>query len=152
LSWDLHVGGETLRAADDDHLSFHVGAGAVLGPELRVPLGDEPDLTFNVDAGATWVGSYHALDAETQVLFDPAQNDLDNPNNVDPYSGTVAPRVGLSVGFDARGAAPVRFEVGWSTAWVPDAPLAKTPARRAAVREAYAYNVVRTAFIFPFGR
>lgn len=152
LTWDLAVGGTTHRVGDDDHLSFHTGAGALLGPELRVPLGGDPHLVFNFDAGATWVGTFHALDEDTQILFDPAQNDLDNPNNVDPYSGTVAPRVGLSVGYDARGAAPLRVEVGWSTAWVPDAPLAKTPVRRAAVREAYAYDVVRTALVFPFGR
>ncbi len=151
LTWQTTVGGVAYRIADDDHVSFHLASGLTLGPELRASLGGEPDFVLNADAGAVWVGTYHALDGETQVLFEPAQNDLENPNNVDPYAMALAPRVGLSVGVDARGAAPIRVELGWSNTWVPVAALRKSPQVLEAKREAYAYDVVRVALIFPFG-
>lgn len=140
--WSVPVDGQTVELYDDDHWAMAAVGSGTLGMEVLLPLNTDIEVAFGGDVGVSWVGTYHSFSGNTRQLIDPDQNDLDDPNNVDPYTSQVAWRTGV----DASVAVPVSerlhltLRTGYSVAFVNTRPLQKSPAALDAQRAAYGWN------------
>ena len=154
VTWQVEVDGEPMRLHSDEHFAMVVGAGVTAGFDVMVPKEMAITPYFGGDVGVSWFGTYHSLGGETQVLLDPEQNDLDNPNNVDPYTSQFAWvtefHFGLEKDFGDR--VLVHFETGYQMAFLDSQPLKKASEGYDARREAYGWNALRlglgVAFLF----
>jgi hypothetical protein len=142
LTWDVGVAGASVRVSDDDHLAVLTHGGLIVGPEIVVPL-QEVQPYFGVGFGMGWVGTFHSLSGDTTVLLDPDQNDLDNPNNLDPYTSQAVVQTELTIGLDMDAGQPLFVELGIGGAWVGERSLRKSPERVDAMRSAYGWNPLR---------
>lgn len=145
VSWEVEVDGEPVRLHDDEHFAMVVGLGVTAGFDVMVPKDMVVTPYFGGDVGVSWFGTYHSLGGNTQVLLDPGQNELDNPNNVDPYTSQFAWvtefHVGLEKGFGDR--VLVHLETGYQMAFLDAQPLKKASEGYDAQREAYGWNALR---------
>ena len=145
VTWQVEVDGESVRLSDDEHFAMVVGVGVTAGFDVMVPKDMAVTPYFGGDVGVSWFGTYHSLGDDTQVLLDPEQNELDNPNNVDPYTSQLAwvteVHVGLEKGFGDR--VLLHFETGYQMAFLDTQPLKKVAEGYDAQREAYGWNAVR---------
>ncbi len=129
----------------DDHWAWigavALGAGPSLGWQPRGGL----RLGLATTAGVMGIGSFHDFGGSTAYLLDPQQNDLDNPDNLDPYTLQVVPtaEVVASVHLGKRLAAEV--ELGYTLALVPAADLSGVPPESSARRTAFALGAVFVA-------
>ena len=145
LTWAVGVAGSSLRVSDEDHLAVLTHGGVLLGPEIVLPI-QEIKPYFGAGAGIGWVGTYHSLSGATAVLLDPEQNDLNNPNNIDPYTSQAVLQTELTIGLDIDAGQPLFCEVGIGGAWVGERSLKKSPDRVKAKRSAYGWNPLRFTF------
>lgn len=143
VTWAQHIDGETVRFYAQDHWAMMLAGALTAGPELVFPVGSGLAPYLGAAAGVSWVGTYHALGEESLVMFDPAQNDLGDPKNVDPYTSQAAFITDLTLGAMTRGTTSFWFEAGYSNAWVGARTLQKTIPELDARREAYGWNAAR---------
>lgn len=138
----------------DDHWSMLTATHLLVGPEIKAPV-VPIDLRAGVDLGLAWVQNWHSFGGATGSLLDPAQNDLDNPNNIDPYSSQLRPAAGLHVGLHVPTALPLALDVeaGYVVSFLSSAALRKAGPELVAVRAPYGLNPLRigVAVTFPFG-
>ena len=118
-------------------------AGLTAGPELVLAPDAAIRPTLGAEFGGAWVGTYHSLDASTAFLMDPALNDLENANNVDPYTNQWALMTDLHAGLTTGDAVGLWTEVGYSASFVAESTLRKTLAEYEARRSAFGWNAVR---------
>lgn len=145
VSWAVPVDGELVRFHHDDHFTLLLAAGATVGPELTIPLDAPVQPYVAVGAGLAWLGTYHSFGGDTAHLLDPAQNDLDDPTNIDPYTSQLAVLTEAGVGLRTTGRTRLWGELGYTNAWAAARPLARTPAELDARREPYGWNALRVA-------
>lgn len=143
VTWARHINGEEVRFYAEDHWAMLLAGGLTAGPELLLPVGGGLAPYLGAGAGVAWVGTYHALGTESDMLLDPAQNDLQDPGNVDPYTSQAAFLTDLTLGATTRGDTALWFEAGYSNAWVGARRLTKTIPEFDARREAYGWNAAR---------
>lgn len=143
VTWAQQINGEEVRFYAEDHWAMLVAGGVTVGPELLFPVGGAITPYLGAGAGVAWVGTYHSLGDESRLVFDPAQNDLQDPNNVDPYTSQAAFLTDLTLGAMTKGSTSVWFEGGYSNAWVGARSLTKTLPELDARREAYGWNAAR---------
>lgn len=143
ITWAEDVNGAPQRFGSADHFTMVALAGLTAGPELVLA----PDAAIRPNLGAefggAWVGTYHSLDASTAFLMDPALNDLENANNVDPYTNQWALMTDLHAGLTTGDAVGLWTEVGYSASFVAESTLRKTLAEYEARRSAFGWNAVR---------
>jgi hypothetical protein len=145
VSWGQVVNGTPVRFYDDDHWAMLAALALTGGVEVELPGALPVTPYLGAELGAAWVGTYHSLGGETQLLLDPAENDLQNPSNIDPYTNQSAVltdlHAGLSRGFSSRLGGWV--EGGYSVAFLSARTLQKAPTDLEARREAYGWNALR---------
>jgi hypothetical protein len=145
VTWEQDLNGAPVRFVSDDHGAWLLAAALVLGPELRLPV-DGLDPFVGAGAGLAWVTNYHAFSGvAAQQLLDPAENDLGDPGNIDPYSARFAPVTELWLGVRPALSERVALvvETGYSVAFVGEGALKKTPEGSSAQREPYGWNALR---------
>lgn len=148
VTWTQQIDGEPVDFFDADHFTMALSAGLSVGADLFVPVGDALIAPYlGADLGGGWMGVYHSFGGRTQVLLDPEQNDLENPNNVDPYTSQAVFLSELHAGAEVAAGTglAVWLEAGYSVAFVPARDLKKTPTGLNARREPFGYNAVRIA-------
>jgi len=150
VTWNEIAGDRTVRMSSRDHFTLLTAAALTVGGEVRAPV-DWAIVPFGgASVGGTWVGTWHSFGisdsgVDTTPLLDPAQNDLGNPNNIDPWAGGLAVLAELHLG----AAMPVGtglellFEVGYGVAFLPEAELRKAPPALQARRSAFGWNPLR---------
>jgi len=143
VTWGRQVDGEEQRLFDDDHFAMFLASGVSVGPEVVIPLNGSVQPYFGAEAGIAWVGTYHSFGGVTRTIMDPAQNDLQDSGNIDPYSSQVAFLSDLHAGGMTSGSVGAWFELGYSIAYVPEAGLNKTLKELNARRAAYGWNATR---------
>lgn len=139
------VDGSDVRLYDDDHLAVLVAASLTVGGEVVIP-GSGVAPYLGAELGPAWIGTYHSLDGATATaLLDPEQNELDNPGNIDPYTGQVAWRSDVHLGVQPSigDTSSAWLELGYSLAFVGEKALRKTPEDIDARRAPYGYNAIR---------
>ena len=126
-------------------------ASLTVGAEARVPDEDLPVVPLaGFGVGGAWVGTWHSFGvaesgADTTLLLDPAENDLSDPNNIDPYATNLALLV------DVYGGAAIPLtdsldgvvEIGYSVAFLPGEELQKATPGLDAQRDAFGWNALR---------
>ena len=145
ITWNRTIDGEEVRFYDDDHFTMLVGVGLTAGLDVMVP-GDLPVTPYlGGSVGGVWVGTYHSLGGDTQILLDPTQNDLDSESNIDPYTSQMAfiSELRLGVQREFGDTVALWFETGYSVAFLGARPLKKTPVELDARREPYGWNSIR---------
>lgn len=154
LTWTRTVGDSSVRLQDAGSQTAYVGVlGLSVGIEAHVPVKGAVRPYGYATVGVAGVGVYHALRGETAELLDPAQNEIGNPRNLDPYTLQAALEAGAGLGVSARVSRKVEvwFETGYSGAFVGPATLRKTAPSAEARREAFAWNPLRASVgvVFP---
>lgn len=144
VSWVQDVGGEPVTLYDDDHWAMFAMGGATLGADFELPV-DAIDLWIGAEGGIAWVGTYHSLGGPTQVLLDPAHNDLESSSNVDPWTSqaTLLTDVHAGGGHALSERVDLWAEIGYSLAFLNRRPLKKTPADLDATRDPWGLNALR---------
>lgn len=145
VAWTERVEGQDVRFVSDAHWSLATAARLGVGPEIALLPGRRVGPYVGADAGVAVVGSWHSFGGDTQALLDPAANDLDDPGNVDPYTLQAVPAAGATLGMrvGSPGRLAWEIELGYTVAFLPSAPLRKTPPALEASRSAYALDVMR---------
>lgn len=151
VSWAGDLAGDPVRLATHGHWGLLTAASFTIGGEARVPdlLPVEP--LFGVELGGAWVGTWHSFGppdgegTDTTFLLDPAQNDLQDPNNRDPYATawTAVADVRLGTAVPVSEPVEVVIEIGYTLAYLKDAPLQKSPPALDARRDAFGWNTIR---------
>lgn len=95
--------------------------------------------------GGGVVANFHSFGGDTQALLDPSQNELDNPQNVDPYTLGAVPAAEAWAGLRVGRTVAFAVEAGYTLSFVPAETLQKTPAELGARRSAYALDLLRVA-------
>lgn len=129
----------------DDHWAFLASSGLLVGPAVRFPATSPVQAVFSASAGVMALGTFHDFGGETQILLDPEQNDLDNPDNIDPYTLQALPVFDLAGGFRTGKRVALTVELGYTAAHVPAKVLEGSPSEAGAKRTALALNAVRLA-------
>lgn len=142
VTWNAPVNGSSTALYADGHWAMAaVGSGSV-GLEVLLPIRSSVEVSFGLDTGIGWVGTYHSFSDQTRPLLDEDLNDLEDPNNVDPYTSQVVWRNSV----DAAVAIPVgerlhlTLRAGYAVAFVDMRPLQKAPEALDAQRAAYGWN------------
>ncbi len=143
VTWGESIDGAEQRFFDDDHFAMFLATGLTVGPEIVIPMRGAVAPYFAAEAGGAWVGTYHSLDGVTQRIMDPAENDLKDAGNIDPYTSQVAFLSDVHVGGMTTGDIGAWFELGYSMAFVGESDLTKTIAIYNARRSAYGWNAAR---------
>jgi hypothetical protein len=78
-------------------------------------------------------------------LLDPAQNQLGDPGNIDPFASSVVLAYEVGIGVRLDGPVVPWVELGYANAYLPEAPLSKTPSKLDASRAAFGWNTARCA-------
>lgn len=150
VTWDQTAGDRIVRMSSRDHFTLLTAAALTVGGEVRAPV-DWPALPFlGASVGGTWVGTWHSFGisdsgVDTTPLLDPAQNDLSNPNNIDPWAGGFAVLAELHAGaaIPVGSSMELLFEAGYGVAFLPEAELRKAPPALQARRSAFGWNPIR---------
>ncbi|NCG18521.1 MAG: hypothetical protein GWP91_05865 [Rhodobacterales bacterium] len=143
VSWAVQVDGAPARLYSDGHWAMLAGAALTAGPEIVFPVEGAIRPYLGVEAGPTWVATYHSFSGTTQLLLDPSENDLTDPNNIDPFTAQLGLLTDAHVGISTGDAVGLWSEVGYSVAWVQAASLNKSAAGLDARREAFGWNALR---------
>jgi len=143
VTWAQEVDGETLRLYDDDHFAMFLAAGLTVGPEVVIPVNGPFEPYFGAEAGVAWVGTYHSFGGVTRAIMDPAENDFQDPGNIDPYTSQAAFLSDVHLGGMTSGSVGAWFELGYSMAFVGESSLTKTIERVDARRSPYGWNAAR---------
>ncbi len=143
VTWGESIDGEEQRFFDDDHFAMFVASALTVGPEIVIPLDGPVAPYFGVEAGAAWIGTYHGLNGPPQRFMDPAENDLKDPGNVDPFTSQLAFVSDIHAGGMTTGDVGVWFEAGYSIAFVGESDLTKSIDAYNARRAAYGWNAAR---------
>jgi hypothetical protein len=143
VEWVEPGAGGPVTWYSDAHWALYTAATLSAGPEFA--LGGRVAPYLGAEAGAALVGTWHSFWGDTAPLLDPERNDLDDPDNIDPYTLQAVPaagaHLGLRVGVPERLALEV--ELGYTVAFLPAAPLRKSTPALDASRSAYALDVLR---------
>lgn len=133
------------RYESDQHWTMATWGRLAAGPEVVLRPARRASPYLGAEAGLAVVGSWHSFGGDTQALLDPAENDLGDPRNVDPFTVQGAPAAGLHAGVRVArvGTVDLEIELGYTVAFLPGAPLRRTPPALDATRAAYALDVVR---------
>jgi len=145
VHWEQEVNGETLTLYSDDHWAMFVAGGLGVGADFVLPV-DSPLLPYlGAEGGVAWVGNYHSFSGSSRVLLDPEQNDLEDPNNIDPWTGQVTLLTEVHVGgdFALSDALDLWVETGYSVAFLNARALRKTPEELEATRDPWGWNALR---------
>lgn len=145
-TWTVGVAGEDVRIATDGHFAFAAVGGATVGPDivlLQPRTGGAPTLYAGVGLGGAWVGTFHSFSQETVQLMDQDANDLDNPNNIDPYSSQAVWLTDVRAGLGWGDALRTYVELSIGGAWVGEAKLRKTYAEYDVRRSPYGWTPIR---------
>jgi hypothetical protein len=151
VSWAQQAGDQPVRVASTDHWAMLTAGALTVGVEGRVPLGDSPVRPLGgLGIGGAWVSTWHSFGladsgVDTTFLIDPAQNDLSDPGNIDPYASNLALLVDVRLGcaYGVTDTLEVVGEIGYSTAFLPSTPLQKATPGLDARRDAFAWNTLR---------
>jgi hypothetical protein len=126
-----------------DHWTM-VGAGLIsLGGEVEILPEAAITPLFGGAAGGGVVATFHSFGGDTQALLDPDANDLEDPQNIDPYTRQPVPAAEVWAGMRMGKHVAVDIEAGYTVAFVSAAPLQKSPSELGAKRSAYALDFVR---------
>lgn len=136
ISWARGVDGQPVRFFTDDQRSLLVAAGLTAGPEVVLPVKGSLKPYFGAGAGAAWVGTYHALVGNGEVVRDPGTGS-------DPSAHQLTFLTDLTVGGTTSGSTAFWFELGYSNAWVGAGSLTPSAAELDARREAFGWNAAR---------
>lgn len=151
VSWAAVAGDQDVRLASSDHWAMLTAASLTVGAEGRLPGEDLPVVPLaGFGVGGAWVATWHSFGVsdsgvDTTILMDPAQNDLADPNNIDPYAANLALLV------DVYGGAAIPLsdsldgvvEIGYSVAFLPGEELQKATPGLDAQRDAFGWNALR---------
>jgi len=129
-----------------DHWTWLGGVTIGAGPMVRIPLSQSVQVGGGATAGLMGIGAFHDFGGETQYLLDPAQNDLDDPGNVDPYTFQAVPSAEMVAALRLGRGLAAELELGYTLALVPAADLSGTPPESSARRTAFALGAVFIAF------
>ena len=145
IHWDVPIDGEPVLFFADDQKAFLTAASLLVGPEGRVAISDTLLFRLGVGIGPSWVGTFHSLTENAQVVFDPDQNDLMNTANIDPYTSqfVVSTDLYTGVSFGMTEGLSLSFELGYSPTYVGEAVLKKGLAELNPRRAAYGWNPLR---------
>lgn len=129
----------------DEHWAWLGTVALGVGPALN--FAPRPGLAIGVaaTAGAMGVGAFHDLGGPTAYLLDPSQNDLDNPDNLDPYTLQAVPSAELVAALRLGKGLAAEVELGYTLALVPAADLSGVPPESSARRTAFALGAVFVA-------
>lgn len=119
--------------------SLTVDAEVELWPEA----GSSP--FFGAGAGGALTGSFHSFGGDSRALLDPSENDLDDPDNVDPYTLQLAPTAEVYLGLRVGRGLALDAELAYALTWVAGENLQKAPAELQPRRLAYALDTLRLA-------
>jgi hypothetical protein len=148
VTWAQTVDGTDYRYYSDTHWSMLLGTALTIGADAKLS-GGEIAPYLGAELGPARVTTYHSFGPETgtSALLDPEQNELDNSNNVDPFTAQMTLLTDLHLGVMKQGDSGPGFwgELGYHLAYLKEAPLRKTPAAIDATREAYDWNAIRLA-------
>jgi hypothetical protein len=141
VSWDVGFQqGEAIRAGEYADCGWLVAGGVTVGPEVVVPVSGVFRPFLGGGLGPAAVANFHDI-GRTELMG--PQNDLTNPNNLDPWTlrGVllIDAAAGLMVGDKVSGWA----EVGYSTAWVGRARMHRSFEPLNVSREPYSWNALR---------
>lgn len=128
-----------------DHWSLVSVGQVTLGGEFEVAPSAVVTPLLGAGLGAGVVGNFHSFGGDTQALLDPAQNELDNPQNIDPYTVGAVPAAEAWAGLRVGRTVAFAVEAGYTLSLVPAEQLQKTPAELGARRSAYALDLLRVA-------
>jgi hypothetical protein len=150
VTWQQPVGTGSVRMSSDDHWTLLTSAAVTIGGELK-PQVDWYAVPFGgLSLGGAWVGNWHSFGVsdsgvDTRPLVDPNQNDPLNGKNIDPWSSSFAilAELHLGVAFPIVDQVELLVETGYGGAFVPEAPLRKSPEDLNARRSAFVWNPVR---------
>jgi hypothetical protein len=142
VTWDAPVNGSSTALYADGHWAMAAVGSASLGLEVLLPIRSSVEVSFGLDTGIGWVGTYHSFSDRTRVLLDQTLNDLEDPNNVDPYTSQVVWRnsVDAAVAIPAGERLHLTLRAGYAVAFVDMRPLQKAPEALDAQRAAYGWN------------
>jgi hypothetical protein len=145
VSWAESVNGTPSRIVTGSDFALVLSAIATIGPDLEIPTGGPVAPYFGAEIGGGVAGVYHSLGGPTAFLIDPAQNDLEDPGNIDPY--TVSPVLASDLHFGARSTSDEGLgwwaELGYDSTWIGAAPLKKSLPVADARREGIGWNPIR---------
>ena len=149
VSWRRFSGDEAIVVMSDDHWSMLTLGGVSAGLDISPPNSLPFEPYGGAELGLAWVGTWHSFGVseagtDTTILFG-SDNDLDDPNNIDPYATNLALVTGLNVGIDVpvSSGLDVFVETGYSVAFLSQSPLRKTPDALDAQRESFVWNTLR---------
>ncbi len=125
-----------------EHWTWLGGVTVGAGPMVRVPVSRSVQFGAGATAGVMGVGSFHDFGGSTQYLLDPAQNDLDDPDNLDPYTIQAVPSAEMVASLRLGHGLAAELELGYTLALVPAADLSGTPPESSARRTAFALGAV----------
>ena len=151
ISWQAYVDGAPVRVYSDDHWALlATGEGLLAGSVDLAALGPLTPY-IGLAGGLLWAGNYHSLgpDTGTDVVFGP-ENDLTDPNNIDPFTTQIAFTSELRLGgrIAVGETLAVGVETGYGSAFLDTSPLQKSAPGIDARREAFGYNPVRLGVSF----
>lgn len=143
--WDVPIDGVDSTFFADDQRAFLAAASLLFGPVVRTQLTDRFSLHFGAAAGPSWVGTYHSLTATSFILFDPDQNDLTDPSNLDPFTSQIVLSTDLFTGASVEIAESIKvnFELGYSSSFVGEKSLVRGLAELNPRRAAFGWNPLR---------
>ena len=128
-----------------EHWALLAATSFLLGPSARFPAQGSLQGVVSASAGLMALGTFHDFGAGTQVLLDPAQNQLDNPDNIDPYTLQAVPAFDLAAGIRVGKPVALTIDLGYTAAHVPAAGLEGAPSEAGAGRTALALDAIRLA-------
>ncbi|TVQ91970.1 MAG: hypothetical protein EA397_08045 [Deltaproteobacteria bacterium] len=150
VTWNAAAGDRMLRMSSRDHWSLLGAAALTVGGEVRVPAEWAVLPYGGASIGGTWVGTWHSFGVsdsgvDTRMLIDPAQNDLNDGNNIDPWASgfAILAEVHLGAAVPLSDTVELQVETGYSMAYLPEADLRKATPGLDARRSAFGWNPVR---------
>ncbi len=143
ISWHLTAeGGAPVRAGEFANCGWLAAAGLTAGPEVYLPVEGPVRPYLAGGLGLALVANFHDIDRPE--LMGP-ENDLTNPNNLDPWSLVPAFLTDVAVGAMIGQKTAFWVEGGYSSAWVGGADLERAEDTLDVRREPYGWNAVRLA-------
>ncbi len=151
IEWSQYNGEVSYHS--EDHWTLLTQFGLSVGPEIAPWSAADVSPYLGANLGVSWVRHWHSFDGASAVLLDPAENNLDRGNNIDPFTDQLAPMTGIQAGLRFTDVLPFAFEteLGYNVAFLRAAPLKKARPALNAMRTAYGFNPVRIGFnaVFP---
>jgi hypothetical protein len=140
--------------SSDDHPAWCVDTGLFAGPSVRLPEGRTVQFIAVAQAGFEGVGFFHDLGGATAGLLDADQQDLDDPDSLDPYTLQAVPAFNAELGVRAGRRVAVEVGLGYTSAWLAAAALQRSPPNTGARRSAVLLNALRLSvgLVAPLGR